>query len=274
MIVSEDFNRFCKDHFKEAKHYADITIAGCVKANGPMNPKYDIEKVKDLGVISALEKAFVTFNANHSSNTKLSTYLSKLVHNDVLTELGKERTAVDRFEGFKRRKQAASELSKYSAIMPGVKGSGEDNVIFEAHEIMDIFGSKKGKEKQIKEMMRKFVQLPPMDQLVLTYWMNSEQDDRAYTDVGETPQRTYVQRILDELGWDESAANAVTIRCFKAKKKLKALMLGVPSDYENIYVPGSSNWKGYSSNAKACVRIYSDTQYDEIGKAIYKKIME
>ena len=283
MNQTKEFESFCREHYAEAKKYADMTIAAHVKAQGPIDRRIDVEGVKSSAVISALENAFMTFDA--SKNTKLSTYLSFLVHNDVLSELGKEWTAVRKFDiiAKKRKERKNSEEGEDAkeriekeggSIMPGIKSSGDDLKLFEPAEFMDVYSSSKGKEQLIRRMMKKLQQLPPVDQLVIRYWMNEERDNRSYEMEGEKPQRTYVQRVLDELGLDESAANAITIRCFKAKKKLAALMKGEKTDYHDIYIPGSSSWKGYSGNSKTVVKIYSDKEYEEIGETLYKKVFE
>ena len=289
MIQGEEFNAFCREHYKEAMKYADMAVASHVKTHGPNDRRMDIDKVKSLAVISSLENAFLTFDPTR--NTKLSTYLSFLVHNDVKSELDKEWTALRKFDLIETKRKARKTAEEkeaeakakesgerpeehVSSIMPGVKATGEDMKLFEPAEFMDVYGSNKGKEKLIRDMMRKLQQLPPMDQLVLRYWMNEEHDDRAYEVDGEKPTRTYVQRVIDELGLDDSASNAITLRCFKAKKKLAALMKGVKTDYHDIYIPGSSQWKGYTGNSRTVVKIYSDSEYEEIGKAFCKKVFE
>ena len=289
MIQSEEFNAFCKDHYKEAMRYADMSIASHVKTHGPNDPRMDIDKVKSLAVISALENTFLTFDPG--KNIKLSTYLSFLVHNDIESELGKEWTALRKFNIIETKRKARNthenkeaeakdresgekQEDLFSGIIPGLKASGDDMEFFEPAEFMDVYGSDKGKEKLIRDMMRKLQQLPPMDQLVLRFWMNEERDDRAYKVEGEKPTRSYVQRVIDELGLDESAANAITLRCFKAKKKLAALMKGVKTDYHDIYVPGSSHWKCYTGNSGTAIKIYSDSEYQEIGEAFYRKVLE
>ena len=45
-------------------------------------------------------------------------------------------------------------------------------------------------------------------------------------------------------------------------------------DYHDIYIPGSSQWKGYTGNSRTVVKIYSDSEYEEIGKAFCKKVFE
>ena len=64
------------------------------KSHGQLNPYIDVTLVKDLGISYGLEKVYNTFDVDHESRAKIKTYLSKVVHNCVLTELGKESTAV------------------------------------------------------------------------------------------------------------------------------------------------------------------------------------
>lgn len=271
MITTEEFNEFCKAHLEEAQKYADMTIGGLVKAQGPINRKYDVENVKHLAVLNALEIAFTDFNPKRSRNQKLSSFLSTVVHNEVLSELGKEGTAVDRFGGYKRRKRTSASDGSVS-IMPGVSPSGSDGRIFEPHEYMDIFGSSKGKDIQQRKLLKAYQQLSPMDQTVLHYWMYEEVDDRAYAEVGEKPTRTYVKRAIDELGLDDSWVNAITLRRFKAINKLRAILKGVPVDYEDLYIPGSSDWEIGSKPKKTTVKIYSDEKYSGIGEKMFKKM--
>ena len=104
MNQTKEFQDFCREHYAEAKRYADMTIAAHKKSHGPIDHRIYIDDVKANAVISALENAFMTFDA--SKNTKLATYLSFLVHNDVLSELGKEWTAVRKFDIIaKKRKE-------------------------------------------------------------------------------------------------------------------------------------------------------------------------
>jgi len=274
MISSEEFNQFCKEHLKEAQEYADQTIGAFVKAHGSISRRYDVENVKQLAVLSALEKAYLNFDPSKSKDKTVSPLLKTIVSRDVNTELGKEGTAVDRFNGIKRRKVKEEAFEDGSSIMPGISFSGINGRLFEPHEYLDIFGSTKGKEQQKKELRKAYKKLSLWDQRVLHYWMCEEQDNRAYIEAGEKPQRTYIQRTLDELGLDKSYTNAFAIRCFKAKKKLAALMQGVPVDYQDIYVPGSSRWKNIEEVSDDCVTIYSEEQYDTIVDKMYKNITE
>ena len=139
MIQGEEFNAFCREHYKEAMKYADMAVASHVKTHGPNDRRMDIDKVKSLAVISSLENAFLTFDPTR--NTKLSTYLSFLVHNDVKSELDKEWTALRKFDLIETKRKARKTAEEkeaeakakesgerpeehFSSIMPGVKASG------------------------------------------------------------------------------------------------------------------------------------------------------
>ena len=88
MIQTGTFDDFCRDHYDEAVKYADLAVASHVSKYGKLDRRMDVEKVKSLAVLSALEKAFQTFDP--TKNVKLSSYLSLLVSRDVQSELAKE----------------------------------------------------------------------------------------------------------------------------------------------------------------------------------------
>ena len=94
MNIDLDYKTFCDTYYDAAVQVADITIAEHIKSHGQLNPYIDVTLVKDLGISYGLEKVYNTFDVDHESRAKIKTYLSKVVHNCVLTELGKESTAV------------------------------------------------------------------------------------------------------------------------------------------------------------------------------------
>ena len=288
--MPQDFNDFCKEYFKEAMEKADIAI-NKMKAKGMViDQRVDINEVKSLAVFSALENAHLKFDKDR--NVKMSTFLNTLVYNDVVSELSKESTKVRKFNLTqpKRKERMTAEekeaeakakasgkkpMEDISSINPHLGSSGDDMKFYDPAEMMDIYGSDKGKDMVIRNMMRKFKQLPPIDQVVLRHWMDEELVDRGYEMDGDKPKRTYVKRVIDELGLDESAANAITVRRNKAIKKLTAMMKGQKTDFEDLYVPGSSyQWHSFSGNSITSVKLFSDKEYEEIGNAWFKKVFE
>lgn len=77
--------------------------------------------VKDLGISYGLEKVYNTFDVDHESRAKIKTYLSKVVHNCLLTELGKEPTAV----GAKKRPGKPMDSMVLAATIGGGNASLE-----------------------------------------------------------------------------------------------------------------------------------------------------
>lgn len=94
MKIDLDYSSFCDIYYQDAEEVADITIAEHIKKHGQLNPYIDVDVVKDLGISYGLEKVYNTYDVDHESKAGVKTFLSTVVHNCVLTELGKESTAV------------------------------------------------------------------------------------------------------------------------------------------------------------------------------------
>lgn len=94
MRIDLDYKTFCDTYYDAAVQVADDTIAEHIKSHGQLNQYIDVTLVKDLGISYGLEKVYNTFDVDHESRAKIKTYQSKVVHNCLLTELGKEPTAV------------------------------------------------------------------------------------------------------------------------------------------------------------------------------------
>lgn len=121
MNIDLDYKTFCDTYYDAAVQVADITIAEHIKSHGQLNPYIDVTLVKDLGISYGLEKVYNTFDVDHESRAKIKTYLSKVVHNCVLTELGKESTAV----GAKKRSGKPMDSMVLAATIGGGNASLE-----------------------------------------------------------------------------------------------------------------------------------------------------
>lgn len=226
MIDSVEFSDFCKANYDIAKKSADITVLSQIKAHGQFDIHMDLDQVKAVAILNALESAFQTYDP--SRDTKLSTFISLIAHNEVLAELGKEATAVKKFAANPKKRKVQQPVGSINAvqIIPGVKGDGKAVGPYEPFETMLTSGSKKEQQLLLAKVMKKMEQLPQIDQVILKCWMYEEYEDKKYLVEGLKPHRTYVQRAIDELGLDDSAANAIAIRCHRAKQKLTALVKG------------------------------------------------
>ena len=218
MNIELDYKSFCDMYYKAAEQVADITIAEHVKKHGQLNRSIDVELVKDLGISYGLEKVYNTYDIDHESNAKVKTYLSKVVRNCVLTELGKESTAV----GAKRRPGKSMDSMIIVATIGGNLASLES---FSGS--FRTSGRFEKKEDLIAKMLECLKKLNGVDQVILRCWM-------VY------PKGEYTDMAIEELGWDNNKRNrnVVNVRCNRAITMLGKMMEGIRSDYRDIYISG------------------------------------
>ena len=219
MNINLDYKTFCETYYDAAVQIADITIAEHIKAHGQLNPYIDVTLVKDLGISYGLEKVYNTFDVDHESRAKIKTYMSKVVRNCVLTELGKESTAV----GAKKRPGKPMDSMVLAATIRG------GNVSLESFSgTFKTSGRFQKKEDLIAKMLECLMKLNGVDQVILRCWM-------VY------PKGEYTDMAIEELGWDDNkrTRNVVNVRCNRAITMRGKMMGGARSDYRDIYVPSA-----------------------------------
>lgn len=212
MNIDLDYKSFCDIYYKAAEQVADITIAKHIEDHGPLNPAIDVELVKDLGVSYGLEKVFSTFDVDHESNAQVTTYMSRVVRNCVLTELGKESTAV----GAKKRKALSFDRMQNDGTVGGRLEGFRDYI--------DSGKKYEKKEELIAQMLQCLKKLSGVDQVILRCWM-------LY------PKMEYTDMVLDEIGWDNTPRkrNVVSVRQGRAVEVLRGMMDKAREDYLDIY---------------------------------------
>ncbi len=213
MNIELDFKSFCELYYNAAVKTADITIADNIKKNGPLNQYIDIELVKDLGISYALEKVYCKYDVDHESKATIITFLSKVVHNCVLTELGKEST-----------RALAGKRKNILGFMKD-PGSGFASNSGGFRDYIESGRKFEKKEELIAQMMQCMKKLSAVDQVILKCWM-------------ENPKRDYIDIALEELGWEnnKNTRNVVGVRRNRAIEMMQKLMGGARSDYRDIYV--------------------------------------
>ena len=201
MNIQVDYQSFCDAYYKAAEQVADITIAEYIKKHGELNRGIDIELVKDLGVSYGLEKVFSKYDIDHESNASIKTFLSTVVRNSVLTELGKETTAT----GAKDRSE--KDLDNFYGFCDEFKTRG-------------LY---KRKEDLIDKMLECLKKIDGEDQVILRCWMQYQKRD--YTDMA-----------LAELGREDNARtrNVITVRRDRAIEKLRGMMEKERDNYNDI----------------------------------------
>ena len=91
MMNDLTWNEFCELYFDTAKHYAGIHLKHWKDKQGDVDRRVDEEYVIDCAVLTALEKTYTHFDS--SRGAKITTYLSTIVHNELVDTLKKEQNA-------------------------------------------------------------------------------------------------------------------------------------------------------------------------------------
>ena len=225
MDLQISYDEFVRRYFEIAMQYADIEIAKHVKKHGPLNRYIDADDVKSQAVTNSLNSVYMNYDPENEKGASITTYMRKIVHNDVITELKKASTQVKRnHPELNKRKLSAYELPKYSQITPGVMPKGLDNIKREAHGYMEASGIHERKEEALKLMLRCLTKLSYEEQVIVNCWMSEDTN--------------YVRKALEVLGIEETTRSAGMIRrkLDLAKRKLQKLMGGVKPDYRDISI--------------------------------------
>ena len=79
------WNEFCELYYDTAKKSAEINLQKQVRKLGGVDRRVDLDYVRDSAALTAMEKAYAHFDA--SRGAKITTFLSTLVHNEIVDQL-------------------------------------------------------------------------------------------------------------------------------------------------------------------------------------------
>lgn len=181
MMTDMTWNEFCELYYPTAKNDAEIYLHKQIGKNGDTNKRVDRNYVIDAAVLAALEKTYTHFDA--SRGAKITTYLSRVVHNEVVDE-------------FVRESKAAARQDDIDDIKTAVRAYSDDI-------------SPEAKDELIARLRIAIAKLSPSDQIILSFWL----EDKS----------SYVARSVEALGTSESYVTLRRFRIFKAIPKLMGM---------------------------------------------------
>ena len=191
MMTDLNWTEFCELYYETAKKAAEVHLYNLLARKGQPNKHVDLGYVVDAAVLAALEKTYAHFDA--SRGAKISTYLSRIVHNAVVDE-------------YVRESKAAARQDDIEDLKIGIKAYSDDL-------------SPEAKEKLIARMRTAIAKLSPSDQVILSFWL----EDKS----------TYVARSAEALGTSESYIAVRRHRIFNAIPKLMSMTREDYLLYEN-----------------------------------------
>lgn len=226
MKLEITFDDFVNKYYAQALGLADITIANYISKYGNISSYIDVELVKQIATSYGLEKVYKSYDGDRENAASLKTYMSKVIHNCVISELQKAWTDVKRNhpELVKPKKRTCADI-KYKSHDTRFRSIGDDGYKKDPHNYMEVSGVYERKEKVIARMNECIKKLLPEDQIILKFWADSEGN--------------YVERVLEyrKIENNKQTQQMVRTRCHRALKELKKLMGGMKPNYRDIYVP-------------------------------------
>lgn len=181
MTTDLTWNEFCELYYETAKKDAQMHLAQFIARNGELNKRVDRDYVVDAAVLAALEKTYAHFDA--SRGAKITTYLSRIVHNELVDEITRESKAAARQRDIDDIKTAIRSFT--------------DGTPTEA------------KDELIARLRAAIARLSPSDQVILNYWL----EDKS----------SYVARSAETLGTSESYVTLRRFRIFKQLPQLMGM---------------------------------------------------
>ena len=194
MMTEWTWNEFCELYFDTAKKSAEIYLQKQARKLGGLDRRVDLHYVRDSAALTAMEKAYAHYDA--SKGAKITTYLSTLVHNEIVDELEKESKAA-------AVQRDIDEVK--SAIKTLVDEESSDS------------GSSKAVVKLIPRLLAAIDKLSPSDQIILNYYL----EDKS----------SYVAKSVHALQVSE---NYISVRRHRIFKQLPTLMEMTKADYRRF----------------------------------------
>ena len=190
MMTDLTWNEFCELYFETARSFADIHISRMMKKGTP-NKRVDLDYVKDAAVLSALEKAYTYYDSKRGA--KITSFLSTLVHNEIVDELDKES----------KRTAAQRDVADVIKDIRGIKKK-----LF----MEDDDKSPDAQVELIPRLRAAIEKLSPSDQVILNYYL----EDKS----------TYISRSVEALNVSENYVSVRRNRVFSMLPKLMEMTRG------------------------------------------------
>lgn len=181
MITDLTWNEFCERYYETARQTARIYLERQRKKLGGFHRMVDEDYVRDSAVLAALEKTYQNYNATRG--VKITTFLSRIIHNEIVDEL-------------KRESKDAARKDDLEALRKAVQTYGESP-------------SEEKREQLLARMTAAIRLLSPSDQIILNYYLED--------------QSTYVENSVKELGVTPNYVSVRRIRIFSLLPKLMNL---------------------------------------------------
>lgn len=146
MTTDITWEEFCELYYETAKKYASVHLQKQKDKLGKLDKRVDQQYVMDAAALAALEKTYAHFDM--SRGTKITTYLSTIVHNEIVDVLTKES-------------KAAAMKSDIEDMKTAVRAISDDP-------------SGDSLDKLVPKLEEAIARLSPSDQVILGYYLEDK----------------------------------------------------------------------------------------------------
>lgn len=169
MITDLTWNEFCERYYETARQTARLYLERQRKKLGGFHRRVDTDYVLDSAVLAGLEKTYQSFNA--SRGVKITTYLSRIIHNEIVDELTRESKEAERKDDL-------------DALRSAVQSFGESP-------------SEEKRGQLLSRMTAAIRQLSPSDQIILNYYLEDQSSYivNSVKELAVTPNYVSVRRL-------------------------------------------------------------------------------
>ena len=164
MMTDLSWNEICELYYESAREYAEIHLQRLRRKIGDFDKRVDLDYVKDAAVLSSLEKTYAHFDSKRGA--KITTYLSTLVHNELVDEVAKET------------KNSAVQQD-IDDLKTAIRTFGEDD-------------SAEARAQLIPRLKAAIARLSPSDQVILHYYLEDKSSYIAKSSEALCISETYV----------------------------------------------------------------------------------
>ena len=178
MMTDISWNEFCELYYESAMKAAEINLQRLRKKTGEFDKRVDLDYVKDAAVLAALEKAYSNFDS--TKGVRITTFISSIVHNEIVDEVTKESKAAAAKQDIEDVKTVFKEYT--------------DDDRYEARAAL------------VPRMMAAIAKLPASDQVILNFYL----EDKS----------SYIGRSAETLHVSEGYVSVRRHHIFKRLQKL------------------------------------------------------
>ena len=195
MMTNLTYEEFVDLYYGYARERAEINLAGFRKNSDGFDKNIDLDYIVSAAVLTTLRKVYEKYDASRGASIK--TFISDIVHNEVVDELERET-------------KGASKKADLDDLKKAIRDLGQDD-------------SREARLSLVPKMMAVISKLPPDDQVILNFYL----EDKS----------SYIEKSAEMLNISKNYVSVRRDRIFARMRDLMNMTKAQYGDYLANYAP-------------------------------------